>query len=365
MDDLDPAFAKYGSSYYWHAENVGYNSHMWWTLSNSYTVDNWARWRPVLSAEMRYRVEAYIPAGFSGYTPSTSARYMVYHRDGVTPVVVNQGAHPNRWVSLGEFCFTSGTAGWVELSDATGEAVGSRSIAFDALRWTCVANCGPTTGTSTATPTATWIAPTHTPTPTATPTLGNCYEGLYNNGFEWSGTWVMSGAYPGRYTTTAAHSGAWSGLMGVVPPDWRGEVHGSIYQEITIPWDAKAATLHFWYKPHAQSPHLMDADRYSWAGFIAGEDATLEDVESLAAADGLASWASEDWQFALIRYGPLGQQWVPVVQTNSNAGIWLEASYDLMPWRGQRIFVHFEVRNDGDATASWMYVDDVSVNICR
>ena len=43
----------------------------------------------------------------------------------------------------------------------------------------------------------------------------------------------------------------------------------------------------------------------------------------------------------------------------------LETTYDLMPFRGQRIYVHFEVRNDGDATASWMYVDDVSVNICR
>jgi len=51
VDDLDSTFVKYGTSYYWHGENTGYNGHMWWTLSNSYTVDNWARWRPALSAE--------------------------------------------------------------------------------------------------------------------------------------------------------------------------------------------------------------------------------------------------------------------------------------------------------------------------
>jgi hypothetical protein len=363
VDDLDPAFARYGSSYYWHGENAGYNSHMWWTLSNSYTVDNWARWRPTLAAERRYRLEVYIPGAIAGYSPTTSARYMVYHRDGVTPVVINQAANLNQWVSLGEFCFTGDTGGWVELTDATGEAVGARTIAFDAIRWTCVDWCSPTTGTVTATPTVT-VMPTYTPTPTATP-VGNCYEGLYNTGFEWNGSWSMQGAYPGRYTTDAAHSGSRSGLMGVVPPAWQGEVHSSIYQEITIPWDAKSATLHYWYKPHAQSPHLMDADDYSWAGFTPGEDARLDDLESLAAADGLTSWASEDWQFALIRYGAQGQQWATVMQTNSNAGVWLETTYDLMPFRGQRIYVHFEVRNDGDATNSWMYVDDVSVSICR
>ena len=153
--------------------------------------------------------------------------------------------------------------------------------------------------------------------------------------------------------------------MGVVPPDWRGEVHGSIYQEITIPWDATSATLRFFYKPHAQAPHVMDAKEYDWAGFEPGEDVKLADVETLAAESGKASWASTDWQFALIRYGPLGQQWAAVVQTNSNAGVWLEQTYDLMPWRGQRIYVHFEVRNDGDAYNSWMYVDDVTVTICR
>ncbi|MGQ9516673.1 MAG: golvesin C-terminal-like domain-containing protein, partial [Anaerolineae bacterium] len=352
LDDMDPGFARFGTAAYWHGMNMGYAGHMWWTLSNGTVVDNWARWQPAIPATMRYRVEVYIPAGYSIYTPTSSARYMVYHRDGVTPVVVDQAAHPNQWVSLGEFCFTAGTSGKVELTDATGEAVGTRSIAFDAVRWTCLGPCGPVVGT-----------PTPTPTMTSTPLPPNCAQIILNPSFEYNGDWSMMGAKPGRYTTLTSYTGVRSGLMGILPWEADFEAHSSIFQPITIPADARSASLRFWYKPYAQAPHLGDPTAYDWTGFAPGKEVKAANLPAMV--DGKPNWAYDDWQFALIRYGYLGQQWDYVLMTNSNAGVWLEKTYDLMRWRGQRIWVHFEVRNDGDGARSWMYVDDVTVTVCR
>jgi hypothetical protein len=368
VDDLDAGFSRFGTSYYWHDAAVGYNGHIYWTLSNGYNVDNYGRWRPSLPTEQRYRLEVYVPAGYATQQVTSAARYMVYHRDGVTPVALDHNLYPNQWVSLGEFNFYAGNAGWVELTDATGEAVGTRAIGFDAMRWVPLESCPSLTPT--ATPTATPVVSptaTRTPAPTATPTTpAACTQIIGNPGFEYTGVWTMQGLVPGRYTSADAHTGSWSGLMGIVPPAAEFEAHSSIYQEITIPADAKSALLRFWYKPFAEAPHLNDFDDYNWAGFKPGKDIRLSDVEELTAGDTKASWATQDWQFALIRYGPLGQSWAYVLATNSNAGVWIEKTYDLMPWKGQTIWVHFEVRNDGGGYhRSWMYVDDVTVDICR
>ena len=178
---------------------------------------------------------------------------------------------------------------------------------------------------------------------------------------------MNAGLVDARYTSSEAHSGSWSGLMGIVPPEPAYEAHSSIYQEITIPWDATSATLSFWYKPFAEAPHSYSPDDFDWTGFLPGQE-TFKLSEALAARTPLgvekASWATQDWQFALIRYGD-GTYIQRILATNSNAGIWLYKSYDLMPWRGQRIWVHFEVRNDAEWRRSWMYVDDVEVRICR
>ncbi|MBC7242882.1 MAG: hypothetical protein H5T60_10610, partial [Anaerolineae bacterium] len=117
------------------------------------------------------------------------------------------------------------------------------------------------------------------------------------------------------------------------------------------------------YKPFAQAPHAGDPTAYDWTGFAPGKEVKSADLPAMV--DGKPNWSYDDWQFALIRYGYLGQQWAYVLMTNSNAGVWLEKTYDLLPWRGQDIWVHFEVRNDGDGARSWMYVDEVTVTVCR
>jgi hypothetical protein len=49
---------------------------------------------------------------------------------------VNQNIYSNVWVSLGQHYFSSNGTEYVELSDATGEALSlSRMIGFDAVKF--------------------------------------------------------------------------------------------------------------------------------------------------------------------------------------------------------------------------------------
>jgi hypothetical protein len=49
------------------------------------------------------------------------------------------------------------------------------------------------------------------------------------------------------------------------------------------------------------------------------------------------------------------------VQTD---GQWRHMTFDLSPYRGRRIVLYFNVINDGNGQRTWMYLDDVSVNLC-
>ncbi|MGQ9594642.1 MAG: golvesin C-terminal-like domain-containing protein, partial [Anaerolineae bacterium] len=141
VDDRDPGFQRFGPSEWWHSVAVGYNDLSWWT-QNRYgpPADNWAVWDPVLPSDGCYRLEAYIPYY---YYSTSAARYEVHHRDGYTFVTVDQWANPNRWVTLGNFPYTSAASDYVLLSDVTYETHLSRWLAFDAMRWTRVGDTCP------------------------------------------------------------------------------------------------------------------------------------------------------------------------------------------------------------------------------
>jgi hypothetical protein len=50
-----------------------------------------------------------------------------------------------------------------------------------------------------------------------------------------------------------------------------------------------------------------------------------------------------------------------------NSGDWQQRSFDLTPYRGRSIVIYWEVFND-DLLArprTWMFLDDVSVRVCR
>ncbi len=115
--------------------NCGANGHALWTYSTTNPADaeNSGEWRPALAAEALYDVYAYIPSCAVRKPNTTSARYLVHHRDGDQEVVIDQVAAAGTWVLLGRFPFRAGDGGSVALRDVTGDRM--RAIWFDAIKW--------------------------------------------------------------------------------------------------------------------------------------------------------------------------------------------------------------------------------------
>ena len=86
------------------------------------------RWRPQLAAGGNYKVYAWWT---SHNTRSTKAPYTIRHAQGTTKVAVNQRnrASGGRWNLLGSYQFNSGSAGFVELAQASGV------VSADAVRF--------------------------------------------------------------------------------------------------------------------------------------------------------------------------------------------------------------------------------------
>ena len=43
---------------------------------------------------------------------------------------------------------------------------------------------------------------------------------------------------------------------------------------------------------------------------------------------------------------------------------WVEMTHDLTAWRGRSLVIYFNAYNDGLDGRTWMYVDDVAVQVC-
>lgn len=188
------------------------------------------------------------------------------------------------------------------------------------------------TATPTASPTAT-VAPQPTATPSNTPTPPPaCTELLRDGGFETGDAWaIVSTAYvagyvsrPASYVTEPVHSGQRALRLGISEgPDLFS--YSAAEQWVTIPAEVAAARLSLWL-------HLVTAAR------------------------------ADDAQFVLILKEKGGYDVLMQVLAN-NTG-WQRVEFSLDAYRGQRIAIHFEVRNNGDGRLTAMYVDDVSLVLC-
>ena len=105
--------------------------------------------------------------------------------------------------------------------------------------------------------------------------------------------------------------------------------YSSVYQAVTIPGDTVSATLSFWYHPLCQD----DAD---------------------------------DWQAAIIYDQNWGLLDWAMPKTCSDSQTWTHHTFDLTSYKGQTIILYFNVYNNGVGNLKTaMYLDDVSVQICR
>ena len=56
-----------------------------------------------------------------------------------------------------------------------------------------------------------------------------------------------------------------------------------------------------------------------------------------------------------------------LMRVRLNSTVWREASFDLTAYRGKSVVIYFETYNDSTAATgrTWMFLDDVSVVVCR
>jgi len=142
------------SPYYWvHVQDHdvfhtrAYAGNFWYTLCGAEGTGEplyYGQWQASLPYSGRYEVFVWIPNpdpfeyGGRVYTPTQSAIYQIYHRDGMTTRTVNQRLRTGSWYSVGTFTF--GATASIILNDRTGEPYLSTMIAFDAIKFVHVNN---------------------------------------------------------------------------------------------------------------------------------------------------------------------------------------------------------------------------------
>ncbi len=184
-----------------------------------------------------------------------------------------------------------------------------------------------------------------------------CAELVRNRGFEWTGDWYRGNTpRPADYTTDAAHGGTRSMRLGVASSTGDAYSHSSAYQHIVIPAGASNPTLSFWYKAHSQ-----DTIKAEWDG---KENIGYNPAETIQGESG-KPYGEVDWQemFILDRNYQLLSGGVVMRQVR-NDGVWRQVTFDLSPYKGREVVLYFNVINDGNGKRTWMYIDDVSVNVC-
>jgi hypothetical protein len=142
-------FTMYPPGGYWvhvHDHDVfrtrAYASNFWYTLCGAEGTGEplyYGLWQASLPYSGRYQVFVWIPNPdpfeYDGrvYTPTQSAIYQIYHKDGVAYQTVNQRLKTGGWYSVGTYTFD--TTASVILNDRTGEPYLSTMIAFDAIKF--------------------------------------------------------------------------------------------------------------------------------------------------------------------------------------------------------------------------------------
>ncbi|MEZ4677907.1 MAG: hypothetical protein R2932_27185 [Caldilineaceae bacterium] len=194
---------------------------------------------------------------------------------------------------------------------------------------------------ATLTATATTATPVTTVAPTAIATAGpilptadpSCSNILADPGFEgWSGWHFGEDPIPPIYVSEPRLAGSRAVQLGNPPTQATNVVtFSSVRQLVTIPYSAASAELRWW--------KLLRTDQ-------GGGPGPLSDRQDL------------------ILLSPALQPIEILRRELSNAGIWQEDVVDISAYRGQTVYVYFNAFNDGNSARTWMYLDNVQLNVC-
>lgn len=264
-----------------------------------------------------------VGAGTPGFSVSASSSSVSVQQgtNAISTVTVTSQNGFNSATTLSVSGLPSGVTAAFSTNPVTPPA---NSSATSTLTFT--ASSTATTGTSTVTVTGTSGTITHTTTIALTITAPST-QLIQNGGFE-TGTlanWTTGGAALPTISTVQKHSGSFSALAGASSGS---EPNGDdfLYQSITIPSTATKATLTFWYWPST-----TDTITY-------------------------------DWQEAQVQ-NTSGTMLAQIMKVCSNAQAWTQVTYDLTSYKGQTIRIYFNDHQDGFGDLTYMYLDDISVNV--
>jgi hypothetical protein len=164
---------------------------------------------------------------------------------------------------------------------------------------------------------------------TVTLTVTSASSNLVQNGSFQTGSftdWTTGGPVEPTITTAETYSSSYSALLGQTK---KPEVDGTsyIYQTISIPSTAKAATLTFWYWP--------------------GTDDSIEYA----------------YQECLIQSSS-GSTDATVMKVCSNAQAWTQVTYNLSKYIGKTIRLYFGVHGNGySSDYVYMYLDGITITL--
>ena len=183
--------------------------------------------------------------------------------------------------------------------------------------------------------------PVTTRQPVATPLPGGCVESdaLKNGDFEevlndWS-NWAVGRSPTPPILSDQRSEGAWSLRLGNPPgtTTQNSFSYSSVRQLIQLPADASSASLRW--------SHLSRTQ----------EQATLSPAISSDRQELILLTSSLETEAILFR-------------KRTESTIWATETVDLTPFLGGSYHLYFNVYNDGNGSRTWMYLDDVAVNLC-
>jgi photosystem II stability/assembly factor-like uncharacterized protein len=202
------------------------------------------------------------------------------------------------------------------------------------------------------TATATAVSPpTNQPTNINIPQASTiCSELVINGDMEEDLAWVMPVTpAPAAYSTDQAHSGERSIRIGIINGTNR-EAYSTAYQPVSIPPETITATLTFWLYPVSTGTLSVPDRAEILPGAITGQ---------LPAAP-----AVDDAQYVLV-LDQNGNMLDILLWIRENTQVWEQHTIDLSHYVGQTIWILFGVYNNGVGGITGMYLDDVSLEVCR
>ena len=168
---------------------------------------------------------------------------------------------------------------------------------------------------------------------------------VINGGFETDEAWhIPETEYPAAYTTAAAFKGLRSMRLGIEHIAHNRHSYSSVNQQVSIPADATSAELSFHICPWSGEPGPMPTP-HPRSQVTPLVDSLPYDVQYLLLLDQQDNWIDTlMWQASNARSDQFWQ-------------------FDLLPYAGQTIKLHFGVYNNGVGGVTGMYLDEVSLMV--